>query len=85
VDEELVQGGRAAAAPIVAGGRVVGAVAVSGPTFRLSLAKLHRIAPRMRRAAAELGVVWPPRVTARDFGLRVRPVTNGRRARASTP
>src|SRR6058998_498729 len=85
VDEELVQGGRAAAAPIVAGGRMVGAVAVSGPTFRLSLAKLHRIAPRMRRAAAELGVVWPPRVTARDFGLRVRPVTNGRPARASTP
>ena len=60
-------------------------IAVSGPTFRLSLAKLHRIAPRMRRAAAELGVVWPPRVTARDFGLRVRPVTNGRPARASTP
>src|SRR5919108_22511 len=84
VDEELVQGGRAAAAPILAGGRVVGAVAVSGPTFRLSLGKLHRIAPRIRRAAAELGVVWPPRVTARDFGLGVRPATNGRPARAST-
>jgi IclR family acetate operon transcriptional repressor len=71
VDEELIEGGRAAAAPIVAGGRVVGAVAVSGPTFRLSLAKLHRIVPRMRRAARQLGAVWPPRVTARDFGLSV--------------
>ena len=84
VDEELVEGGRAAAAPIVAGGRVVGAVAVSGPTFRLSLAKLHRIVPRLRRAAGELGAVWPSRMTARDFGLGVRPATNGRPAKAST-
>jgi IclR family acetate operon transcriptional repressor len=83
VDEELVEGGRAAAAPILVGGRVVGAVAVSGPTFRLSLAKLHRTAPRLRRAAAELGAVWPSRVTARDFGLGVRPATEGRRTRES--
>jgi len=82
VDEELVEGGRAAAAPILAGGRAVGAVAVSGPTFRLSLAKLHRIAPRIRRAAEELEAVWQPRVMARDFGLGVRPATNGRAARA---
>ncbi|MBI2158330.1 MAG: IclR family transcriptional regulator [Candidatus Rokubacteria bacterium] len=84
VDEELVEGGRAVAAPILVGGRVVGAVAVSGPTFRLSLAKLHRIAPRLRRAAGELGAVWPSRMTARDFGLSVRPATNGRPAGAST-
>jgi DNA-binding IclR family transcriptional regulator len=84
VDEELIEGGRAAAAPILAGGRVVGAVAVSGPTFRLSLARLHRIAPRIRRAATELEAVWPPRVTARDFGLGVRATTNGRPAKAST-
>lgn len=84
VDEELVEGGRAAAAPILAGGRVMGAVAVSGPTFRLSLAKLHRLAPRIRRAAAQLEAVWPRRLTARDFGLGVRPATNGRPARAST-
>ncbi|MBI4255722.1 MAG: hypothetical protein HY616_11675, partial [Candidatus Rokubacteria bacterium] len=64
-------------------GRVVGAVAVSGPTFRLSLAKLHRIAPRIRRAAEELEAVWQPRVMARDFGLGVRPATNGRAAPAS--
>lgn len=80
VDEELVEGGRAAAAPILAGGRVVGAVAVSGPTFRLSLARLHRIAPRLRRAAGELGAVWPSRVTARDFGLAVRPARKDRKS-----
>ena len=84
VDEELVEGGRAAGAAILAGGRVVAAVAVSGPTFRLSLAKLHRIAPRIRRAAAQLGAGWPRRLTARDFGLGVRPATNGRPAKAST-
>ena len=84
VDEELVEGGRAAAAPILVGGRVVGAVAVSGPTFRLSLAKLHRIVPRLRRAASQLGAVWPSRMTARDFGLGVRPATNGRPTGAST-
>jgi DNA-binding IclR family transcriptional regulator len=83
VDEELVEGGRAAAAPILIGGRIVGAVAVSGPTFRLSLARLHRTAPRLRRAAAELGAVWPSRVTARDFGLGVRPAADARRTRAS--
>jgi IclR family acetate operon transcriptional repressor len=83
VDEELVEGGRAAAAAILVGGRVVGAVAVSGPTFRLSLARLHRSAPRLRRAAAELGAVWPSRATARDFGLGVRPAAEGRRTRTS--
>ncbi len=83
VDEELVEGGRAAAAPIIAGGRVVGALAVSGPTFRLSLARLHRLAPSIRRAAAELETIWPPRVAARDFGLGVRATTHGRPAKAS--
>jgi hypothetical protein len=69
VDEELTEGGRAIAAPIVCGGRVVGAVAVSGPAFRLTLAKLHVLGPRMRHAAADLGAVWPLQVSARDFGL----------------
>jgi len=77
VDEELVEGGRAAAAPIVVAGAVVGAVALSGPTFRLSLARLERLAPRIRRAAGDLAVVWPPRATARDFGLGVRAAGNG--------
>lgn len=83
VDEELVEGGRAAAAPILAAGRPVGAVAVSGPTFRLSVAALHRLAPRLKRAAAELAAVWPARATARDFGLGVRPGKNGRGARGA--
>jgi IclR family transcriptional regulator, acetate operon repressor len=84
VDEELVEGGRAAAAPVLAAGRPVGAVAVSGPTFRLSVAGLHRLAPRLKRAAAELAAVWPARTTARDFGLGVRPGENGRGGRAAT-
>jgi IclR family acetate operon transcriptional repressor len=69
VDEELVEGGRAVAAPITVGGQVVGSVALSGPTFRLSVAKLHRMAPRVRRAAAELESIWPLGVSARDFGF----------------
>jgi DNA-binding IclR family transcriptional regulator len=77
VDEELVEGGRAAAAPILVGGHCVGAVAVSGPTFRLSVARLHRLAPRLVRAAAELAAVWPARATARDFGLGIRPALDG--------
>jgi IclR family acetate operon transcriptional repressor len=83
VDEELVEGGRAAAAPILAAGRPVGAVAVSGPTFRLSVAGLHRLAPRLKRAAAELAAVWPARATARDFGLGVRSGENGLGGRAA--
>ena len=83
VDEELVDGGRAVAAPILKAGHVVGAVAVSGPTFRLPVAKLHRLAPIVRRAAAELEAVWVQDVTARDFGLGVRPPNGNRRARAS--
>jgi len=82
VDEELVDGGRAVAAPIVKGGRVVGAVAVSGPTFRLPVAKLHRLAPVVRRAAVELEAVWVLDVAARDFGLGVQPPNGNRRARA---
>lgn len=81
VDEELVEGGRAVAAPILVAGRPVGAVAVSGPTFRLSVVRLQRMAPRVKRAAAELAAVWPARATAGDFGLGVgagsRPGPNG--------
>src|SRR6266699_2938033 len=72
VDEELVAGGRAVAAPVIRGDGVVGSVAVSGPTFRVPVHKLHRMAPRLKRAAAELAAVWPHEVTARDFGLGVR-------------
>jgi IclR family transcriptional regulator, acetate operon repressor len=76
-DGELAEEGRAIAAPILHGDRVVGAVAVSGPSFRLPLSRLQRLAPRVRRSARELEALWPFEVTARDFGLGVRPPTGG--------
>jgi DNA-binding IclR family transcriptional regulator len=76
-DGELAEEGRAIAAPILRGGRVVGAVAVSGPSFRLPLSRLQRLASRVRRAARELEALWPYEVTARDFGLGVRPPNGG--------
>jgi IclR family acetate operon transcriptional repressor len=83
VDEELVEGGRAVAAPIWNGGRVVGAVAVSGPVFRLPLGKLHRMAARVKRAASDLAAIWPLGVTARDFGVAVPSTLNGGRPRSA--
>lgn len=80
-DGELAEEGRAIAAPIVHGGRVVGAVAVSGPSFRLPLSRLARLAARVRQAARELAALWPYEVTARDFGLGVRPPNGNGRAR----
>ena len=81
-DGELDEGGRAIAAPIVHRGRVVGAIAVSGPSSRLPLPRLKRLAPRVQRAARELEALWPHEVTARDFGLGVRPPNgDGRPAR----
>ncbi len=70
-DQELVEGGRALAAPITRNGRVIGAVAVSGPTFRMPMSKLRAMAPRVKRAATELEAIWPPHVTSADFGLVV--------------
>lgn len=72
-DGELAEAGRAIAAPVLRGDRVAGAVAVSGPSFRLPLSRLHRLAPRVQQAARELAALWPYEVTARDFGLGVRP------------
>jgi IclR family acetate operon transcriptional repressor len=76
-DGELAEEGRAIAAPIRHGGRVVGAIAVSGPSFRLTLSRLQHLAARVQRAARELEALWPYEVTARDFGLGVRPPTGG--------
>jgi DNA-binding IclR family transcriptional regulator len=78
VDEELAEGGRALAAPISCGARLVGAVAVSGPTFRVSVARLHELAPRLQQAASELAAIWPPDVGARDFGIGVASRHTGR-------
>src|SRR5437879_168654 len=72
-------GGRAIAARSLHGGRVVGAIAVSGPSCRLPLPRLKRLAPRVQRAARELQALWPHEVTARDFGLGVRPPNGGGR------
>lgn len=80
-DGELAEEGRAIAAPIVYGGRVVGAIAVSGPSFRLPLPRLQRLAPRVQRAARDLQALWPYEVTARDFGLGVRPPNGNGQAR----
>jgi len=82
-DGELDEGGRAIAAPILHEGAVAGAIAVSGPSFRLSVARLQQLAPRVQRAARELQALWPHQVTARDFGLGVRPPgpTPGRNGR----
>lgn len=81
-DGELAEEGRAIAAPIVYGGRVVGAIAVSGPSFRLPLPRLQQLAPRVQRAARELEALWPYEVTARDFGLGVRPPNGNGQARS---
>lgn len=72
-DGELDEGGRAIAAPILHGDSVVGAIAVSGPSFRLPLTRLAQLVPRVQRAARELQALWPHQVMARDFGLAVRP------------
>jgi DNA-binding IclR family transcriptional regulator len=40
-------------------GGVVGAITLSGPTTRTSRERLVEIAPRVRRAAAELETIWP--------------------------
>ena len=56
VDEELVDGGRAVAAPILKAGHVVGAVAVSGagvPPARWR--GLHRLAPSVRQCGRGAG------------------------------
>ena len=50
-DEELTEGGRAIAAPIMNGSGVVGTVAISGPVFRMPLRRLNALAPRVRAAA----------------------------------
>ena len=66
-DEELAEGGRAVAAPIRRDGALVGAVALSGPGYRLSLERLHGLAPRLTEAAERLASIWPAHVSAKDF------------------
>ena len=77
-DGELVDGARAVGAAIVHRGRMVGSVAVSGPTARLPMRTLHRMAASVRRTAAQLATMWPHGVSAVDFGVG-RDLTNGSR------
>ena len=77
-DEELVDGARALGAAIMHRGRMVGSVAVSGPTARLPMRTLHRMAASVRRTAAQLATMWPYGVSAVDFGVG-RDLTNGSR------
>ena len=46
---------------------MVGAVALSGPAYRLSLERLHALAPRLVEVGARLASIWPPHVNAKDF------------------
>jgi DNA-binding IclR family transcriptional regulator len=66
-DEELAEGGRALAAPVRRAGEVVGAVALSGPAYRLSLERLHGLAPRVLQAAERIAAIWPMHLTVKDF------------------
>jgi len=66
-DEELAEGGRAVAAPIRRDGHVVGAVAVSGPAYRLPVERLHGLAPRTIDAADRLASIWPAHGSAKEF------------------
>lgn len=66
-DEELAEGGRALAAPIRRDGLVVGAVALSGPAYRLTLERLHALAPRAIAAAERLASIWPAHASAKEF------------------
>lgn len=66
-DEELAEGGRAIAAPVRREHEVVGAVAISGPAYRLTLERLHALAPRVNEAAERLASIWPAHASAKEF------------------
>jgi DNA-binding IclR family transcriptional regulator len=66
-DEELAEGGRAIAAPVRCAEAVVGAVALSGPAYRLPLERLHALAPRVAEAARRVAAIWPTRLNVKDF------------------
>jgi DNA-binding IclR family transcriptional regulator len=66
-DAELVEGGRALAVPVVRDGVMEGAVALSGPAFRLSVRRLESLVPQVRAAAERLAAIWPRQLSAKDF------------------
>ncbi len=71
IEEEHLEGANAVAAPIVPAGatRGIGAVVLTGPTFRLSPSKLARLAPLVKATARELAALWSDvNPGARDSG-----------------
>lgn len=61
LDEELFDGGSAVGVPVSArrGGRLVGAIVLAGPTFRLPRERLLDVVPTLRDTAVRLGLAWP--------------------------
>lgn len=88
IEEEHLEGANAVAAPIVTPGaaRGIGAVVVTGPTFRLPPAKLARLAPLVKAAARELAALWSD-VTpgARDSSPLADRALPGGRAKEEEP
>jgi DNA-binding IclR family transcriptional regulator len=56
VDEELIEGAAAVAVPVRdrSGGRVLGAVVLSGPTYRLSKRRITTLVPALQELAGKL-------------------------------
>lgn len=65
VEEEMFEGGSAVGVPIRDRGKekVVGALVLSGPTFRLSKDRLLELVPDLTEAAQRLAEAWPPDVS----------------------
>ena len=55
IDEVFAPGMTALAAPVVRGQETVGVVSIAGPKQRLTLDRLHQLAPAVLAATAELG------------------------------
>ncbi|MDR7420202.1 MAG: IclR family transcriptional regulator [Armatimonadota bacterium] len=71
VEEELLDGAGAVGVPVRLtrqSGRVVGAVVLSGPTFRLPAVRKREIVPLLLTAADRMSGVWPLQASADLFG-----------------
>jgi DNA-binding IclR family transcriptional regulator len=55
IDEVFAPGMSALAVPVLRRGDAIGVISVAGPRQRLSLARMHEIAPDLLQSAAELG------------------------------
>lgn len=65
-NEENEAGGRCIAAPITgAGGRIVAALSISAPIFRMDLARANSLVPPLIEACREISNAFVPRVMSR--------------------